>query len=59
MNCMRRCSGDVASAPPPPATKQPLLAVPSRDEAAVREALLTHGPLSVGVDASFDFIFYS
>ncbi|GBF93582.1 hypothetical protein Rsub_06302 [Raphidocelis subcapitata] len=33
--------------------------VPSRDEAAVREALLMHGPLSVGVDADFDFAFYS
>eukprot|EP00775_Hariotina_reticulata_P009003 gene9003-9176_t len=34
--------------------------VKSKDEVAVMEALLKHGPLSVGVDASFDdFLFYS
>ncbi len=34
--------------------------VPSRNEEAVMEALWKFGPLSVGVDASFDeFLFYS
>lgn len=33
--------------------------VPSKDEVAVMEALYKHGPLAVGVDASFDeFLFY-
>eukprot|EP00879_Flechtneria_rotunda_P020025 GHRR01021053.1.p1 GENE.GHRR01021053.1~~GHRR01021053.1.p1 ORF type:complete len:405 (+),score=139.61 GHRR01021053.1:1350-2564(+) len=31
----------------------------SQGEAAVMEALMRHGPLAVGVDASYDFIFYS
>jgi hypothetical protein len=31
----------------------------SKDEVAVMEALMKHGPLAVGVDASFDeFLFY-
>ncbi|KAI8474230.1 MAG: cysteine proteinase [Monoraphidium minutum] len=33
--------------------------VPTRDEEAVMEALLKHGPLAVGVDAEHDFAFYS
>jgi len=34
--------------------------VHSKDEVAVMEALMKHGPLAVGVDASFDeFLFYS
>jgi hypothetical protein len=33
--------------------------VPTRDEEAVMEALLRHGPLAVGVDAEHDFAFYS
>lgn len=33
--------------------------VPSKDESAVMEALMKHGPLAVGVDASFDeFLFH-
>lgn len=33
--------------------------VKSKDEVAVMEALMKHGPLAVGVDASFDeFLFY-
>lgn len=33
--------------------------VHSKDEVAVMEALMKHGPLAVGVDASFDeFLFY-
>jgi hypothetical protein len=33
--------------------------VKSKDEEAVMQALIQHGPLSVGVDASFDeFLFY-
>lgn len=34
--------------------------VASKDEVAVMEALWRHGPLAVGIDASFDeFLFYS
>lgn len=33
--------------------------VKSMDEAAVMEALMKHGPLAVGVDATYDeFLFY-
>jgi hypothetical protein len=33
--------------------------VPSKDESAVMEALMKHGPLAVGVDATFDeFLFH-
>lgn len=32
--------------------------VHSKDEEAVMEALMKHGPLAVGVDADFDFVFY-
>lgn len=33
--------------------------VASRDKDAVKEALMRHGPLAVGVDAEHDFAFYS
>lgn len=36
-----------------------VLHVPSRDEEALMEALYTHGPLSVGVNAEYDFVFYA
>jgi hypothetical protein len=51
------------SPPSPPLTPTPTpnppTPVPYRDEEAVMEALMRHGPLAVGVDADFDFAFYS